>query len=374
MSNSLLMNLMIENLLNENPRLKKNLLKEHNDAGIHTALSSEEQSPHSINIDDTDELEVLPNQHKILSKKEVLGLNEPKGGKLVKILKNIALVGTFAITVGMAATALFHDKKSVTKDSKISDHNIEQVIKDISEQSPDDSNVLADQIIKEFESSPRFDDDTMLSIISHEGFSGIPYIDENNVSIGHGTGVYFGSKNNPSSIKSTWKKDLYKLYSVPSNLQKLDTGSSISKETAKFIFNKKYSETKKKLYNTARYLHLFPQRIQAAVIDLAYNMGPNFVNKFKLFDENMSLAGKAIEDKNIDMANIFLQSAADELVNNYNRGKTKYATDLPGRSSKVHQAISEPISADFDFKTTVINPPDKRYENKKYSLKNVFFS
>ena len=30
MSNSLLMNLMIENLLNENPRLKKNLLNEHN--------------------------------------------------------------------------------------------------------------------------------------------------------------------------------------------------------------------------------------------------------------------------------------------------------------------------------------------------------
>ena len=371
MSNSLLMNLMIEKLLNENPRLKKNLLKE---AGEYPVLTPQEQG---VNIEDTDEFNALPHEHKVLSTEELAKAKEPiKGGGLVKALKNIGKkIGVGAITVGMLAIANFHDMNN--KSENIENPDTQNAISQIagSSQQNQQNHVLADQIVKEFESAPDFDDTTIMNIIKHEGFSGIPYIDVNNVSIGHGTGLYFGSKSKPSKIKPTWLSDLYKLYSVPKNIQILDSPDHISKETAKFIFNKKYNEIKNKLYHTSKYLNLFPERIQAAVLDLAYNMGPSFTKKFKLFDENMSLAGKAIQDQNIDMANIFLQSAADELVNNYGRGPTKYAQDLKHRSKQIHAAISSPIT-DLDVNKERINPPDKRYkmENKKYSLKSVFFS
>ena len=110
-------------------------------------------------------------------------------------------------------------------------------------------------------------------------------------------------------------------------------------------------------------------------------MGAGYTNKFKNFDYNMSIAGMMIEKGNLDMANNFIRSAASELIYNFDkdgniRGKTKYAEDLPKRSSYIAGLLKQGINQDFDMNTSVINPPDKRYkkENKKYSLKSVFFS
>ena len=184
-------------------------------------------------------------------------------------------------------------------------------------------------------------------------------------------------------IKSTWRKDLYTMFDVPEKLKKIDAlkkdGTGISRETAKFIFMKKYNQIKKQLNKTAPYIHVFPEHIKKAIIDLGYNMGAGYTNKFKNFDYNMSIAGMMIEKGNLDMANNFIRSAASELIYNFDKdgnikGKTKYAEDLPKRSSYIVGLLKQGINQDFDMNASVINPPDKRYENKNYSLKSVFFS
>ena len=368
MSNSLLMNLMIEKLLNENPILKKNLLKE---AGEYPALTPQEQG---INIDDTDEIAAVPHEHKVLSPSELNRVKEPRKGGLVSALKKIGkYVGGAAITLGMLAIANFHDSKSDTTNP--SDHNTNHAIQQIAKE----DHVLADQLVKELESTPDFEENVIKSIIGHEGFSATPYIDVNNVSIGHGTGLYYGTKSKPAKIKTSWKKDLYKLYDVPKQLQKLDPKGQISKETAKFIFMKKYNQIKKSLNKTAPYIHVFPEHIKKALLDLGYNMGPGYTDKFINFDANMSLAGMMIEKGDLEMANNFIRSASAELIYNFDKsgkikGKTKYANDLPERSSYVSGLLNLGVSQDFDMNASVINPPDKRYENKNYSLKSVFFS
>jgi len=374
MSNSLLMNLMIEKLLNENPRLKKNLIKE---AGEYPILTPQEQG---VNINDTDEISSVPHEHKVLSPSELNKVKEPRKGGLVSALKKIGkYAGGAAITLGILAIANFHDSKSDTTNP--SDHNTNHAIQQIAKK----DNVLADQIVKELESSPDFEEDVISTIIGHEGFRSEPYVDEHNISIGHGTGLYFGKKDNPATIKSTWRQDLYTMFDVPENLKKIDAkkkdGTGISRETAKFIFMKKYNQIKKQLNKTAPYIHVFPEHIKKAIIDLGYNMGAGYTYKFKNFDYNMSEAGIAIEEGDITTANNFIKSAAAELINNFDEkgnviGKTKYASDLPKRSSYIAGLLGQGISQDFDMNTLVVSPPDKRYkmENKKYSLKNVFFS
>lgn len=372
MSDSLLMNLMIKKLLNENPILKKKLLKEAGEIE-YPILTPQEQG---IDINDTDEIASVPHEHKVLSPSELNRVKEPRKGGLVSALKKIGkYAGGAAITLGMLAIANFHDSKSDTTNP--SDHNTNHAIQQIAKK----DNVLADQLVKELESSPDFEEDVISTIIGHEGFRSKPYIDENNVSIGHGTGLYFGTASNPAKIKTTWKQDLYDLYDVDEEIQKTDPKGGISRKTAKFIFMKKYNQIKKQLNKTAPYMHVFPEHIRKAIIDLGYNMGAGYTYKFKNFDANMSIAGMMIEKGNLDMANNFIRSAASELIYNFDKngnikGKTKYARDLPKRSSYVAGLLLQGIDQDLDMNTSIVSPPDKRYkiENKKYSLKKVFFS
>ena len=368
MSNSLLMNLMITKLLNENPILQKKLLKE---AGEYPVLTPQEQG---IDMNDTDEIAYVPHEHKVLSPSELNRVKEPRKGGLVSALKKIGkYAGGAAITLGMLAIANFHDSKSDTTNP--SNHNTIRAVQQIAKK----DNVLADQLVKELESSPDFEEDVISTIIGHEGFRSKPYIDEHNVSIGHGTGLYFGKKSNPAKIKATWKQDLYRIFNVPKEIQKTDPKGGISKKTAKFIFMKKYNQIKEALNKTAPYMHVFPEHIRKAIIDLGYNMGAGYTNKFKNFDANMSLAGMMIKKGKIEMANNFIRSAASELIYNFDKegnitGKTKYSEDLPKRSSYIANLLNQGIDQDLDMNTSIINPPDKRYENKKYSLKKVFFS
>ncbi len=380
MSNSLLMHLMISELLNKNPKLKSNLLKE---AGEFPVLTPQEQG---IDMDDTDEFKSLPHEHKVLSSSELQSVKEPKKGGLVSTLKKIGLAaGGAAITLGMLAIANFHDAN--VKPSSAKDHNTSHAIEQIVKKSPKKDKTLADQIIYEFEKSVDVEDSLYDDIISHEGFSSKPYIDVHNVSIGHGTGLYFGSSSNPAKIKKSWRKDLYKLYKVPKKLQKTDSKDGISKKTAKFIFAKKFNQIKSRFEKLAPYVHAFPERIQKPLYDLAYNMGPAFIRVFKGFNDNMILAAKSLKKGDLDAANTFLDSAASELVSNFNddgsyKGKTKYAKDLPRRSEEVRSSIAQEIVLDIDGTYVVITPPDVDYqmprkpsnENKKYSLKNIFFS
>lgn len=404
MSNSLLMNLMIEKLLNENPRLKKNLLRE---AGEYPVLTPREQGM-GINIDDTDEIAPLPNEHKVLSPSELNKVKEPKKGGLVSALKKIGKYSAGTITIGMLAIANFHDLNNNNTDP--SDHNTDRAIHQIAK----NNDVLANQIENELSNDDKLrsqrdefgpkviykakrpeDFDKLVSdfIISNEGFTSKPHSDVKQVSIGHGTSVSDGT----TQIPKNWKKILYKKYDVPKKYQKLDPINKISRETARHIFDIKYKENKR-ILDDIEYIHVFPEHIQKAIFDLAFNMGTNFLEKFANFNEQLELAanelrGGTITPSDIDNANTFLDAAKTELIGNYDEtgryeGETKYRSDLKNRSDKIVKLLSFGVSLD-DFEVNVSEIPSASYslsspepdfssysqlENKKYSLKSVFFS
>ena len=390
MSNSLLMNLMIEQLLNENSSLKKSLIKEHKDAGVHRAWSPEEI---------TDETEALPFEHKALSPSELNKVKEPRKGGLVSALKKIGkYVGGTAITLGMLAIANFYDLNSDTTDP--SNHDTDHAIHQIAKK----NNAFADQITAELsndnkvssqsdEFGPKIiyrakrpvDFDKIVSdfIISNEGFTSKPHSDVKQVSIGHGTSVSDGT----TQIPENWKEILYERYNVPKKLQKTDSKDGISRETAKFIFNIKY-EKNKRILDDIEYIHVFPEQIQKIIFDLAFNMGTNFFTKFKNFNRALQQAaeclnGSTITPEDIDNANAHLHVASTELLQNYDEegnatGPTKYASDLGRRAGKNARIIGNGVSID-DFEVHVSEIPYSSYpnstnENKKYSLKSVFFS
>ena len=411
MSNSLLMNLMIEQLLNENPSLKKSLIKEHKDAGVHRAWSPEEI---------TDETEALPFEHKVLSPSELNKVKEPKKGGLVSALKKIGLAaGGAAITLSMLAIANFHDSKSdkseVTDPSNYNtDHAIHQIAKK--------DNTLADQIVRELattsnkdynfqiiqtigEDLPDAEDLSKDFIIGNEGTASSPHQDGGQISGGHGTSIFDRGNiktilNKPDVIKKFkvgkrtttieipfWQNHMYKKYKISDSIALENTQKypgKIGPEVSRIIFGKKYNEIKNNFIETVDYLYVFPENIQTALLDLAYNMGPYFTKKFKQFDENMRLAAESILNNDFKMANTFLISASDALENNlkeiktedkhtvYDKTKTKYFRELTSRAGRVISLLNQGIL----FHQEVISPPDKRYtiENKKYSLKNIFFS
>ena len=393
MSNSLLMNLMIEKLLNENPRLKKNLLKE---AGEYPVLTPQEQG---VNIDDTDEIAAIPHEHKVLSPSELNRVREPRRGGLVSALKKIGkYAGGTAITLGMLAIANFYDLNSDTTDP--SNHNTNHAIQQITK----NNNIFADQITTELsndnkassqsdEFGPKViyrakrpaDFDKIVSdfIINNEGFTSKPHSDVKQVSIGHGTSVSDGT----TQIPENWKEILYKRYNIPKKLQKTDSKDGISRETAKFIFNIKY-EKNKRILDDIEYVHVFPEQIQKIIFDLAFNMGTNFFAKFKNFNRALQqaaecLSGSTITPGDIDNANIHLHVASTELLQNYDEegnaiGPTKYASDLGRRARENAKIIGNGVSID-DFEVHIseiphLSYPDSSNENKKYSLKSVFFS
>ena len=384
MSNSLLMNLMIEKLLNENPRLKKNLLKE---AGEYQALTPQEQG---INIDDTDELPASaesPHMHKILSPSELETVKEPRKGGLVSALKKIgkaAATGGTAITLAMLAIANFYDNENASKNN-VNTTSIPAAAQRIVDQAPPEianNDDLKDKIVKlvfEFEKTPDFHEESSQQILDHEGFSGIPYQDNTQVSIGPGVYVSniklnkllekkdiikkfkIGNKIKKKKIKF-WQNELYETYNVPDTIAFRDDYGKIKEETGNYIFRIKKNAIDKKFKETAGYYEVFPERIQSALGDLAYNLGPYFTKKFIKFDFFMLQAALEISKGNIEEANIHLLSAGEELMD------SKYAKDLPERAKHNYNKIVQPINLDYDAKLSVVA------ERKKYSLKNVFFS
>lgn len=392
MSNSLLMNLMIERLLSENPTLKKSLIKEspeykRKDAGTHRALTQ-------------------PNQHKALSSSELKSIKEPLKGGLVSALKKIGLaVGGTAITLAMLAIANFHDTENSTV--SLENYDTVQAVEKIIEKSPEKDETLSDQIVYTLgEILPDVEDRAKDFIIGHEGTKDIPYQDEGQISGGHGTSIFdrgniekilkkpkvnrkFKIKGKTSSRKIPfWQNHMYNKYKISDDIafsNTRDYPGKIGPEVGRVIFGKKYEEIKKNFTKTSDYLYVFPENIQIALLDLSYNMGPYFTKKFKQFDENMNYAAEAILNSEFNMANNFLRSAADALENNikeikdsesdvftYTTTKTKYYKDLSRRANNVIDLFNQGVSVFPE----VISPPDKRYkmENKKYSLKNIFFS
>ena len=402
MSNSLLTTLLIENFLNAHPQIKASLLKENNEVGLHKALSP----------DSTDENEVLePHLHKALTSKEKIlspeqtrSLNNPK--KPDSLLSKAAKYYKF-IGIPLTLAALLHNA-DISKDknepinptpvveeiikSELDDKSSADFIEEI-QLANSDKDEFGPQVIYKAKRPADFDEMVSYFIISNEGFASQPKGDKHQVSIGHGNSVADGT----TKIPKNWKQILYKRYDVPKRLQKLDSENKISRETARHIFDIKYEENKR-ILDDIKYIHVFPEHIQTAIFDLAFNMGTNFFAKFANFNKQLKLAaeelkGGMITPENIDNANTFLAAAKSELLGNYDEmgryvGPTKYRKDLKNRSDKIAKLLSYGVSLD-DFEVQVAEVPSASYslpspepdlssysqlENKKYSLKNIFFS
>jgi len=402
MSDSLLTTLLIENFLNAHPQIKASLLKENNEVGLHKALSP----------DSTDENEALePHLHKALTSKEKIlspeqtrSLNNPKkpNSLLSKAAKYYKFIG-----IPLTLAALLHNA-DISKDknepinptpvveeiiaSELDNESKAELTKEI-QLANSDKDEFGPQVIYKAKRSADFDKMVSDFIISNEGFTSKPHSDVKQVSIGHGTSVSDGT----TQIPKNWKQTLYKRYDVPEEKQKLDPKDGISRDTAKHIFDIKYNKNKR-ILDDIKYIHVFPEHIQTAIFDLAFNMGPYFFEKFANFNEQLKLAaeelkGGMITPENIDNANTFLYAAKTELLGNYDEmgryeGPTKYRKDLKNRSDKIANILNAGVSLD-DFEVQVAEVPSASYslpspepdlssysqlENKKYSLKNIFFS
>ena len=394
MSDSLLTTLLIENFLNAHPQIKASLLKENNEVGLHKALS----------LDDTDEIAPIPHEHRILTPEQTRSLNNPKkpNSLLSKAAKYYKFIG-----IPLTLASLLHNA-DISKDknepinptpvveeiikSELDDESKAEFTKEI-QLANSDKDEFGPQVIYKAKRSADFDKMVSDFIISNEGFAPQPDEDNHQVSIGHGNSVVDGT----TQIPENWKEILYKRYDVPKKYQKLDPKDGISRVTAKHIFDIKYKKNKR-ILDKISYIQYFPEHIQTAIFDLAFNMGPYFFEKFANFNEQLKLAaeelkGGMITPENIDNANTFLAAAKSELLGNYDKtgkytGPTKYRKDLPNRSDKIKAILDAGVSLD-DFEVQVAEVPSSSYslpspepdlssysqlENKKYSLKNIFFS
>ena len=398
MSDSLLTHILIENFLNAHPQIKFSLLKENNEVGLHKALK-----PGEI-FDQTDENEVFePHLHKALTSKEkskiiltpeqTQSLINPKktNSLLNKAAKYFAIIG-MPLTL---AASLYSADISKSKDqpvnvpeivnqidnSNLNDKDKENLSNDIEINSQIDE--FGPKVIYKAKRPADFDKIVSDFIISNEGFTSKPHSDVKQVSIGHGTSVVDGT----TQIPENWKETLYSKYDVPKEKQKFDPKGGISKETARYIFNIKY-EKNKQILDDIKYIHVFPEQIQKIIFDLAFNMGTNFFTKFRNFNTALQqaaecLSGFTITPEDIDNANTHLYVASTELLRNYDKegketGLTKYASDLKSRAEVNAKIIRNGVSIDdFEIHVSEIpysSYPDTTNENKKYSLKNIFFS
>lgn len=216
------------------------------------------------------------------------------------------------------------------------------------------------------------------TIIQHEGFRGLPYPDESQWSVGNGTKVYPTAdfdKSEFSSLRSEylkkraageialrkwietkipgWRSKFFKEYKIQNDREHKTSAitKKHAKKASKIAISKAIGAMKR-----INYYEKLPENIKIAFIDMAYNMGPGFIDKFQNFNKAIDFATEALSNPNVsesdvEVANELFDLAADEIVYNINddgtiKGPTKYSKDLPGRSGKnanlVRQGIESP--------------------------------
>jgi len=239
------------------------------------------------------------------------------------------------------------------------------------------------------------------NILRHEGFRGLPYLDHHQWSIGHGT-IAFTDANlgegeherlendwkeqrkkgvsKADWIEKTipeWRKKFFDTYSIqndnasktaPINLQQ--AGIAADQEVAHVI-----SEM-----NKVKYFKVLPKDTKQAFYDMAYNMGPGFLDKFKNFNETMHHAAIVLDSENLNEEEVkvainLFEIAAEEILYNFNedgtiRGETKYHSDLKssGRPLENYELIKKGIE---DIRIS-ITPKNFQNKSTNESLKRVY--
>lgn len=384
------------------------------------------------NYDDTVvDMPAIEKKHKdenrILDVEEIKSV--PTIGKNTALMKKIGLSLAIPVSVAMFALSYVQDKTS--PDMPTPPAVTQQV-----QAAASDAGLTSQQQeqVKYFmthEYDTNVDTSNVLdSVVEREGFSSLPYPDKKQWSIGNGTEVsrtHTGKTISKSEWKDLeedfksysrqekidwlnrnypdWKSDFYAKYNISDELQQNDPTNEISEETARAaaavhlnqliaemedIAKYDFSSVTGEKEDILKYWQYLPKNVKKAYLDLAYNMGKGFLNKFKNFHKAIALAGDILSkpkltEQDIQHANVFFKEAANQLLYNYSpvevddeghisggeqTGKTKYHADLQssGRPQENADLIRQGIR---DYKL-YLEPVNFQNESLKKVYKHLF--
>ena len=322
-------------------------------------------------------------------------------------LSNLALKGilTLSTVVGLWNGIPDYVKNSSgTQSNKPSVEQIKaekEVKKELIQQNPENRSEIEQAFNFEIEYDKSTDREKVKqSILSHEGFKGLPYPDHHQWSIGHGTKVFTDAdldegehaklkKGYRKAARSGklgawiekeipgWRQKFFDTYSIQDD--HASSTSPVNLEQAGIAADQEVDHVISEM-GKVKYFKVLPQDTKQAFYDMAYNMGPGFLKKFKNFNETMHhaaivLDSKDLNEEEVEVAINLFEIAAKEILYNFNedgtiRGKTTYHRDLErsGRPQDNYELIKKGIE-DIRISITPRNFQDK---NTNESLKRVY--
>ena len=325
---------------------------------------------------------------------DVVVKKHPKFSKLKKLFKSGAIIST------LAAALLWNNNIQQASDNIASDNsdlNSSQVEQVLSNQEESESEGLTFSVEYDTEIDK---EEIKRAILGHEGFEGLPYPDHHQWSIGHGTKAfsnadlsegehakfkagYKKAKNEGRLAKwidetiPGWRKKFIETYSIQDD--GLPKTSPISEKQAGVAADQSIDHAITSMQKV-KYFEVLPINIKKAFIDMAYNMGPGFLKKFKNFNRAIEHAAIVLNSKDLNEAEVevainLFEIAAKEILYNFNpdgsiRGKTKYHSDLEksGRPQKNYELIKRGIE---EIRIS-ITPKNFQNESNNESLKKVY--
>ena len=395
----------ILNFYRENPQLFF-IRESREEQPFHTAYNP------AYNPDDDPSKRVINEPPIILTKPQLSSINPP--GKLSLALKRIGLAAVgVAISVSMFAKAFDLDKNYSNNPNVDVQAQIEQIV----EEAPEDiKQEIEDQMMEEFsiEYESDIDEDEVVgSILGHEGYEAFPYPDVKQWSVGYGTKV---SNNPQASLKSlskeevkelrkewrkhknkstaalkkwisskypNWREDFYQTYNVSAESRSNDSAAEgISQASALEATDRVFTQILKKLKSASyqfsegdqfKYWELAPSHVKSVLIDLSYNMGLNVLVKFEQFNKNLGFAlanldKDVVTDQDIQNAEVGIQSAARELLNNFDendeiKSRTAYSKQNEKRAKANFEILANTSINKTEFKSIQVDHK---------SLKNIY--
>lgn len=236
------------------------------------------------------------------------------------------------------------------------------------------------------------------NILRHEGFKGLPYPDHHQWSVGHGTKVFSDAdldENEHAKLKKAyrkaarsgnlgkwvekeipgWRKKFFDTYSIEDD--NASSTSPVSLEQAGIAADEEVTHVIDQM-KKVKYFKVLPQDTKQAFYDMAYNMGPGFLKKFKNFNETMHhaaivLDSEDLSEEEVEIAINLFEIAAKEILYNFNedgtiKGKTKYHSDLEDRSLENYELIKKGIE---DIRIS-ISPKNFQDKSSNESLKRIY--
>ena len=358
---------------------------------------------------------VLPDDRKF----KKLVAKEPK----YNILKNIAAKGILTLAmVGLLWNSIPTNPSAGVEEQTYSAEQKsaeDQVERELINQNPEEkenisstfdemqNNESEENLVFSVEYDTSIDrDEIKQSIVAFEGFKSLPYPDHHQWSIGHGTKVHSNAdiaKGQHEKLEKTYKEKLLKGkkvlarwietqipgwrvkffndYSIPND--NLSKNSSINRTQAGTAADQSVDHAISSMQKI-EYFSVLPKNIKNAYFDMAYNMGPGFLKKFKKFNEAVKHAAivlnnsdNNLNEDDIQVAIDLFEIAAEEIIYNFNddgsyRGETTYFSDLKrsGRPQRNYELVKRGIE---DMKI-VVSPSHFNNQEKNESLKKVYKS